>query len=187
MQYQLPGTTIEVRGYSRDVADTVLENIFQCKGVVLSQVAVMTGVEPHDVQNWVKRRFLTPPQHRQYTRRQFTRVAIINMLRETMQIDNILRLLSYINGALDDESDDSIDDCTLYNLFVNLLGRLGDQLPPEAELAHCCDEELSDFEEKIPDSRRRIKEVLMVMVYAYYSACAKRKVDELMKDIKAAT
>lgn len=104
-----------------------------------------------------------------------------------MQIDNILRLLSYINGALDDESDDSIDDCTLYNLFVNLLGRLGDQLPPEAELAHQCDEELRDFEEKIPDSRRRIKEVLMVMVYAYYSACAKRKVDQLMKDIKAAT
>ena len=187
MQYKLPGTTIEIRRYSRDVADTILENIFQCKGVVLSQVAVMTGVEPHDVQNWVKRGFLSPPRHRQYSRRQFTRVAIINMLRETMQIDSILRLLGYINGALDDESDDAIDDCELYNLFVNLLGRIGEQLPTEEELARHCDEELAQFTERIPDSRRRVKDVLMVMVYAYFSANAKRRVDMLMKEIRAAT
>ena len=99
----------------------------------------------------------------------------------------ILRLLGYINGALDDESDDAIDDCELYNLFVNLLGRIGEQLPTEEELGRHCDEELAQFTERIPDSRRRVKDVLMVMVYAYFSANAKRRVDMLMKEIRAAT
>ncbi|MBP5210140.1 MAG: DUF1836 domain-containing protein [Clostridia bacterium] len=182
----LPGTTIEVGRYTDDVAEDVLGHIFCAGGIVLSQVTALTGVPPHDVQNWVKRGFLPPPEHRMYDRRRFVRIVIINMLRESMQIDRVPVLLSYINGDLCDDSDDSIDDDRLYNLLVNLLARTGEGLPDKAALSAACDEVLADFVERVPHSRLRIREVLMVMVCAWKSALAKQMAEVLMTDILSA-
>ena len=35
-------------------------------GMVLSQVTAVSGLEPHTVQNWVKRGFLSPPVKKRY-------------------------------------------------------------------------------------------------------------------------
>ena len=66
-----PGTTIEVSTLERDATHRIFSNIFAAGGVVLSQISHMTGLEPHTVQNWVKRGYLSPPKHRQYSERQF--------------------------------------------------------------------------------------------------------------------
>ena len=183
MQQTLPGTTIEVSSYKEDVADRVLTNIFAAGGIVLSQMATLTGLEPHTVQNWVKRGFLAPPVHRLYSKRQFTRVVLINMLRDSMKIDHIVDLLTFVNGELKREDDDRIDDSVLYNLFVNLRARMEGELPAQKSLDLVCDTLLASFEEKVPDSRRRIKRVLMVMVYAWISSRAKQTAEVLMKDL----
>lgn len=183
MSLTLPGTTIEVSTYQHDTANRVLTNIFAMGGIVLSQICTMTGLEAHTVQNWVKRGFLSPPIHRQYSRRQFARVVMINMLRECMQIDHVVRLLSYVNGVLSREDDDSIDDSLLYGCFVNLVGQLEGEMPTREALGEACDAVLEDFIETIPDSKRRIRHVLLVMVYAFLSYRTKQQAELLLREV----
>ncbi|HML45801.1 MAG TPA: DUF1836 domain-containing protein, partial [Clostridia bacterium] len=71
-------------------------------------------LEAYTIQNWVRRGFISPPEHKRYSKRQFCRIALINALKDCMQMDSVTRLLTYINGNLSDESDDLIDDTLLY-------------------------------------------------------------------------
>ncbi len=181
MLLALPGTTIEVSHIEKDSARHVFSHIFSAGGVVLSQISRMTALEPHTVQNWVKRGYLSPPKHRQYTERQFARVVIINVLRQSMQLDKIVSLLSYINGNLSDESDDCVDDPTLYNMFANVLCAIGDAYPSPEAITAAARAELADFPERFAGDKRRIERVLAVMVYAHLSSAAKGRIDCLLQ------
>ena len=81
-----PGTVIETSKLEVGASRTLFAGIFAGGGIALSQMSSMTGLEPYVIQNWVKRGFVSPPQRRVYSSRQFARIAIINMLRQTMQI-----------------------------------------------------------------------------------------------------
>lgn len=176
----LPGTTIEVSHVEKDGARNVFSHIFSAGGVVLSQVSRMTDLEPHTIQNWVKRGYLSPPLHRQYTERQFARVVIINLLRQSMYLDKIVELLSYINGKLSDETDDCVDDPTLYNMFANVLCAIAEGYPSPEAVKAAVREELVSFSERYAGDKKRIEKVLMVMVYAYLCSAAQKRIDQLL-------
>ena len=176
----LPGTTIEISSLEKDGARHVFSHIFSAGGGVLSQISRMTGLEPHTIQNWVKRGYLSPPQHRQYSERQFVRVVIINLLRQSLQLDEITDLLSYINGKLSDEADDAVDDPTLYHMFCNVLCAIGERYPTPEVIGEAARAELFCFSEREPGDKKRIEKVLSVMVYAYLSSAAKQRIDRLL-------
>ncbi|MFA5562439.1 MAG: DUF1836 domain-containing protein [Eubacteriales bacterium] len=183
MQNVLPGTTIEIAGFQKNIAASVLNHIFSAGGVVLSQVATMTELEPHTVQNWVKRGFVSPPVRRQYSRRQFARIVVINMMRQSLQIDQIVKLLSHVNFVLYDESDDTIDDADLYNLFVNLLCLTPGVGVQRQELERACEQVLSDFQERVPGSKKRVSTVLVVMAYTWLSALARQQAEQMLRNL----
>ena len=79
-----PGTTVEVSRLSVGDSRTLFDSIFLTGGITLSQMSLLTGLEPYVIQNWVKRGFVTPPQKRTYSREQFARIVIINMLKEEL-------------------------------------------------------------------------------------------------------
>ena len=54
---------------------------------------------------------------------QVCRIININILKGTMPLDQIIKLMRYLNGDLTDESDDLVDDTLLYFLFVKLTAR----------------------------------------------------------------
>ena len=116
-----PGTTIEVRKISPGSSRSLFEGMFATGGITLSQVTIMTGLEPYLIQNWVKRGFLTSPVKRVYSKEQFARIVIINMLRESLQIDRICGLIHIIGGVLEDTTDDLISDDELYHIYVDML------------------------------------------------------------------
>ena len=58
---RLPGTTIDIAIPNAEAAKDILDNAFICGGLMMSQVARMTGLEPYMIQNWVRRGFLSPP------------------------------------------------------------------------------------------------------------------------------
>ena len=58
----LPGTTVKADISQENIADSIFTPMFLTGGLVLSQVAQLTGLEPHTIQNWVKRGFLAPPE-----------------------------------------------------------------------------------------------------------------------------
>ena len=74
-------------------------------------------------------------------------------------MEKICGLLTYVNGHLDDESDDLIDDSQLYFMFVRLAARARG-LDDKDELQQALNQVLSDYEEPIPGAKARIEKVL---------------------------
>ena len=177
----LPGTTIPVDWTRPEEAETLLNSLFLAGGLMLSQVASLTGLEPYVIQNWVRRGFVAPPERKRYSRSQFCRIVLINMLKDSMQLDKICALLSYVNGELDDESDDLIDDARLY-LCVVRLAALTERRPPAgpAEAERWCREAVAGFQEPVPGARGRVARCLHVILTAYLAARLKQEAEALL-------
>jgi len=182
MKWTIPGTVLRIERENADGVEEMFSSMFLAGGMVLSQVASITGLEPYTVQNWVKRGFLSPPQHKRYSMQQLCRILHINMLKSVLPLERICSLLGYINGKLDDEGDDIIDDATLYFLFVRLAAR-SKQLDDPAAWKQAMEEALCNYREPVPGARERIENALRIMLIANVASkmaqTAERMLDEL--------
>ena len=182
MKWTIPGTVLRIERENADGVEEMFSSMFLAGGMVLSQVASITGLESYTVQNWVKRGFLSPPQHKRYTLQQLCRILHINMLKSVLPLERICSLLRYITGKLDEESDDIIDDATLYFLFVRLAAR-SKQLDDPAAWKKAMEEALCDYQEPVPGARERIENALRIMLIANLASkmaqTAERMLDEL--------
>ncbi len=179
---RLPGTTIEIAVPSAAAAKDILDNVFICGGLMMSQVARLTGLEPYMIQNWVKRGFLSSPTQKLYSKRQFCRIAIINMLRDGMQIEKITGLLSYINGRLDDESDDIIHDADLYIYYIAAICSV-ETVMDEKEIAKHLETVVADFSEPFAGAKKRLIKVLAVMFNAHLSATFRKRAEDVLNTL----
>jgi len=180
---KLPGTTVEIGVSNVMEAGNFLDNAFACGGLMMSQVARLTGLEPYMIQNWVKRGFLPPPTQKLYSKRQFCRIAIINMLRDSLQIEKITGLLSYINGRLDDESDDIIDDSDLYLYYIAAVCNLEKPIIDSEYIAGHIEKVVSDFSEPFPGAKKRLCKVLAVMLNAHFASILRKRAEEIMNTL----
>lgn len=181
MEWTLPGTVLSVDADRPQAAEEVFSSLFLAGGLVLSQVTQVTGLEPYIIQNWVRRGFLAPPKQRKYTRRQLSRILMINALKSTLSIEQICKLLSYINGALDDEGDDTIDDTELYGAFVLVAGSVQKHgLTSESEMNRLIADGLKDYKEPSPGAKERIEQVLRIMITAWRAAQLQTKAQSMM-------
>ncbi len=169
MSWTLPGTVIGLEENNPDEVEKFFSSVSIAGGLVMSQVREITGLEPYTVQNWVKRGFLSPPEKKKYSRRQLCRILLINMLKSAMPMDSICRLLSYVNGDLEDESDDIIDDSIMYQMLVQLAASNRTAWPPR-----CLDEELekvlTGYIEPVPGARDRVAQAMKIMLTAWFSS-----------------
>ncbi len=179
----LPGTTVEVSKIESGTSRNLFDGIFAAGGITLSQVSVMTGLEPHVIQNWVKRGFVSSPQKRQYSKNQFARIVIINMLRETLRLDSIISLLGYINGSLSDESDDLIGDAELYHKYVDMFAGFGTGGINAQKISELALKTSADFEETIPGAKKRLQRILEVMAYADLASVTRRKAEQMLSHL----
>lgn len=150
--------------------DTYKQMIEIGNGLSLNQVCNITHLEPHMIQNWVKRKDIPHPINKKYYTRHLARILLINALRECMYIEDIKTLMNDINGDVDREDDDLISDEDLYNLFSKIINELKD--PDEIE--------------KIVDKHTKdpiISKSLKVMVYAYVGSQMSKKSKELLKEL----
>ena len=180
MKWTIPGTVLRIERENADGVEEMFSSMFLAGGMVLSQVASITGLEPYTVQNWVKRGFLSPPRHKRYTIQQLCRILLINMLKDVMALDRICSLLRYINGKLDDEGDDIIDDAALYFLFVRLAAR-SKQLDDPKAWKQAMEEALCNYQEPVPGARERIENALRIMLIGNI-ACKMAQTAESMLD-----
>jgi len=170
MNWTIPGTTLTGLRSNADRTDGLFQSMFLAGGLTLSQVATITGLEPYTVQNWVKRGFLPPPRNKRYDMEQVCRLLNINILKGPLPIEEIVRLMAYLNGDLADESDDLIDDTILYFMFVRLAARarhLGGTKAWDDALT----EATENYAEPVPGAREKLIRVLRIMLTAW---CAKQ-------------
>ena len=182
MNWILPGTVLEVDGSRPEAADELFSSLFVTGGLVLSQVCQITGLEPYTVQDWVKRGFLTPPVKKKYNRRQLSRIIIINMLKAALPMESICWILSYVNGQLDDESDDIIDDSVMYLFFLRLAAANRDTWPPQG-LHETLDRVLAGYQEPCPGAKHRVADALEVMLTAWFSSQLQKQAAEQMQQL----
>ncbi|MBE6943586.1 MAG: DUF1836 domain-containing protein [Ruminococcaceae bacterium] len=183
MRWMIPGTVLEVHREIEGESEQMLRAMFLGGDISLSQVAGVTGLEPYTVQNWVKRGFLTPPVQKKYSIDQLCRIININMLRGVFSLERTCGLLGYVNGQLDDHSDDIIGDAQLYFMFVSLAARAQQLSRPEA-----CDrvlgEMLRDYREPYPGAKERVSNALKVMLTAYLAARMRASADSMLAHLE---
>lgn len=180
MHWTVPGTTLQISRPEADHIEEVFHSMFLAGGMVLSQVAQITGLETYTVQNWVKRGFLSPPVNRKYSLSQLCRVIQINMLKNALSLETVCDLLEYINGKLDEETDDIIDDAALYFLFVRLAVR-AKELDAPGLWENALEEALSDYQEPVPGAKKRIEKALRIMMTAWMASRMKQAAEQMLQ------
>lgn len=180
MQWTIPGTTLSAQRQEADSVDKLFQSMFLAGGLTLSQVASITGLEPYTIQNWVKRGFLPPPQGKRYCMEQLCRIINMNILKGNMNLDQIVRLMGYLNGNLADESDDLVDDTLLFFCFVRLAARISD-------LRENWDQALEavtyTYHEPIPGAREKLEKVLKIMLTTWIANQLKAQAEQMLASL----
>lgn len=140
---------------------------------MLSQVREFTGIASSALQNWIKRGWVSNPVSKRYSIDQVARILIINMLRDVLQLEKISFLLGYVNGRMDDESDNIIAESKLYDYFCKIIEVYSNS--PTLDIDHnklekIVKDQTSDYKEPVPGAGKRLRKALWVMVLAYVSA-----------------
>ena len=182
MHWTIPGTVLSVPREDAAQIPAQFRAMFLAGGIALSQVSAITGLESYTVQNWVKRGFLTSPEGKRYTLRQLCRIININMLRGTLPLERISSLLGYVNGQLDDEQDDMIDDSDLYFMFVDLAARSKELYHAQSREA-ALDEALADYREPVPGAKERVKQTLRIMLTAWLAARMTQEAERMLNEL----
>lgn len=133
-------------------------------GITLSQVCNITGLDGFLIQNWVKRGFIARPVNKKYYSKQFARILLINSLKDSLQIEEIGQILTFINGDVEDESDDLLSEEELYNIFSAIIYDLENINDVDFVIKNNC-----------KNQKPKLKEAMTMMVYAYYSSMLKKK------------
>lgn len=183
MEWILPGTVLKQQREDAPRIEQQFRTMFFGGGMVLSQIAEVTGLEPYTVQNWVKRGLLPPPEQKKYSMRQLCRIININMMKNILPMERVCGMLSYINGHLDDESDDIIDDSQLYFMFVRLAAHyrvMHNESGRETLIA----QELKDYAEPVPGAKDRVTRVLRIMLTAWAAAQLRQSAEQMLKEIE---
>ena len=178
MNWTIPGTTLTGLRSDADRTEGLFQSLFLAGGLTLSQVASITGLEPYAIQNWVKRGFLPPPRNKRYDMEQLCRIINMNMLKGALSLDQVCRLMAYINGSLSDEADDIIDDTVLYFMFVRLAARAR-TMDSAQDWTEALDEVMTGYEEPFPGARDRIIRVLRIMLTAWLAARMRQEAEKM--------
>ena len=182
MQWIIPGTTLKGLRSDADRTDGLFQSLFLAGGLTLSQVSSISGLEPYTIQNWVKRGFLPSPVNKRYNMEQVCRILNINILKGAVPLEQIVKLMAYLNGDLADESDDLVDDTMLFFLFVRLAARArhigGTKAWDDALI-----EVTEDYKEPVPGAREKLIRVLKVMLTVWCANQLKLQADKMMEEM----
>lgn len=181
----IPGTKLKKNDMGNVTGLEFLSKVFYIsEGVMLSQIREVSGIDGSTLQNWTKRGWVANARLKKYNIDQVAHILIINMLRSCIQLDKIALLLHYINGKIDDKSDDIIRDSVLYDYICRILDTLMQQdVCSMVSIKEVIREQIADYEEAMPGARDRLANALEIIVVAYYAALIKRRSDEMLTDL----
>lgn len=155
-------------------------------GVMLTQIRKISGIDSSTLQNWTKRGWVTNAKLKKYDIDQVAHILIINMLRSCMQLDHIAFLIHYINGDVEDTSDDIIRDSILYDYICRILLCINERNGCALEGIKRIVEELTvDYVEPVEGARERLNRALEVITVTYYSALMKQHAAKLLETLGA--
>ena len=157
---------------------------FISDGVMLTQIRDISGIDGSTLQNWTKRGWVENSKLKKYNINQVAHILIINMLRSCMQLDRIAYLIQYINGKVNDRSDDIVEDSMLYDYICKILDKLMSyEVCSLGSVRQEIDVITADYNESIPGARERLSKALEIIVVAYYASLIKRHSDSMVEEL----
>jgi len=181
---QIPGTILYYNEHPEGIKAFVESTLSATGGLTLSQVAAITGLENSTIQNWIKRQWVANPVGKKYHERQFARILLINALRDSMSLERIVTLLAYVNGLVEDASDDLIRELTLYGWLCDAIRNLDTEQGFSKLLAEKTAERLTaGYCGPTADSCNIVTAALTVMIYACVSGLLKKEAEQLFDSI----
>ena len=177
----IPGTILNRKSMGDVTGLEFLSKIFYITdGVMLGQIREISGIDGSTLQNWTKRGWVANSKLKRYNIDQVAHILIINMLRSCIQLDHIAFLIKYINGSVNDESDDIIRPSRLYDYICRILDKIMIENGEcsEETLKECIVDETKDYEEKVSGAAKRLQNVLEIIIIAYYASILKKNTDE---------
>ena len=185
MHRVIPGTTLKYSEQAREAAFTMVAPVLEATGgLTLSQLSKLTGLEGSTIQNWIKRKWVPATVGKKYSEKQVIRILLINMLRGVMKLEDIARLMCYINGDVEDTSDDIISDIALYNMLCRIIFSAEDNgaFSPES-IRKLINKEISISEKSIRSDEDKLRKAMYVMVMAYRCSVLKRETENSLGEI----
>ncbi len=182
----IPGTILKKSDMGNVTGLAFLSKMFYITdGVMINEIRRISGLDTSTLQNWVKRGWMENSKMKRYNRDAVAHILIINMLRSCMQLDRIAFLVRYINGNVNDKSDDIISGSLLYDYICRILEKLTPQsvVGSTQSIRECIEEMTEDYEEKVSGARKRLINGLEVIVIAYYATLMKHRSDLLLDDL----
>lgn len=181
----IPGTIMDKEKMGGVTGLEFLNKIFFITdGIMLSQIREICGIDGSTLQNWTKRGWVAGAKCKRYDKNQLARILIINMMRDSMQLDRISYILTYVNGKAGDESDDIIPESELYGYLCMIIERLvEDELPPDTENVHdLIAKVLENYEERTAGALKRLKAACSIIVMTYYATLVRRKANSMYEE-----
>lgn len=176
---RIPGTILDKQKMGNVTGMEFLGKIFFItRGIMLSQIREIAGIDGSTLQNWTKRGWVPNAPYKKYDIEQVSRILIINMLRGCMQLDRIIYLLRYINGQ-PGENAAIISEAKIYDCLCTAVERLAAHPTGiTADLRTIIEETLADYIEPVTGARARVVTALEIMLVAHYAAELKARADE---------
>ncbi|MBR5411180.1 MAG: DUF1836 domain-containing protein [Clostridia bacterium] len=180
MRY-LPGTVIEVEDGRLQFGFANLSPLFSAtKGLTLSQICEIAGIEPTTVQNWIKRGWVAHPENKRYAENHLARIIILGMLRGAFQLERIAVILRFVNGSADDRGDDIIPDETLYTHLCRIIDAVETARLTEPDgVRAAIEKDIADYAEPYPGAREKLTAALTVMTMAYIASSIKSLAEKM--------
>lgn len=170
MKY-IPGTVLNFNSAASDDCYSLIAPLLTVtKGLTLAQVRELTGLESSTIQNWIKRGWVKNPEGKRYCEEQVMRIILINMMRGSMQLEQIAFLMSYINGSVEDRSDDILPDRELFNILCGIIYECEQNAAYDtAELDDAVEMHIKNVTFRDDVSRTKLRTALRAMVLAILS------------------
>ena len=182
----IPGTVMLKKDMGNVTGLEFLNKIFFITdGIMLQQIREISGIDGSTLQNWVKRGWVATTVNKKYSKEQLARILIINMLRDSMLLERIDFLMRYINGNVNDNSDDIISESQLYDYICRTIDVLmeKDDTTTKGELRTYIKECTKDYEERVSGARKRLNRALEIIVTVYYSALIRKNSNDLYEKL----
>lgn len=174
-----PGTTVTVGNRS---GREFLDGIFSAtQGLFMQQVCEISGLAKPAIQNWVARGFIAHPVNRRYDKDALAGILLVNCLRELLPLEDVKRLLTFVNGSPDTKLDDVIPESELYAFVCDVL--LDESLTSEnAEQLICNATER--YEEKNSDDKQRLRQALTIISEVMFAEKMLNKASSAIASLK---
>lgn len=182
----IPGTKLKRSDMDGLTGMEFLKKVFFIsEGVMLTQIRDISGIDSSTLQNWTKRGWVANSRLKKYNMDQVAHILIINMLRSCMQLEHIAYLIQYINGKVDDRSDDIICDSELYDYICRILSYMMEsESCALSSVRKLVDRVTQDYVAPVEGARERLNKALEVIVVTYYAALLKHHADDLLAELK---